>query len=82
TPAFFPAFYGKTWEGSPTSGWRQTYAGDGIVPHSDSILPGATLDILPHDPSVLAHSSDEYCHIKLPRNQEVIDRIIGYLKNN
>jgi len=82
TPAFFPAFYGKTWEGSPASGWQQTYAGDGIVPHSDSILPGATLDILPHDPSVLEHSSDEYCHIKLPRNQEVIDRIIGYLKNN
>ncbi|MCX6689007.1 MAG: acetyltransferase [Methanoregula sp.] len=82
TPGFFPIFLGKTWEGSPASGWRQTYAGDGIVPHSDSILPGVALDILPRDPSVLEYNADEYCHIKLPRNPEVIERIIEYLKNH
>jgi hypothetical protein len=44
---FFPSFDGKTWEGSPEGGWRQTYAGDGIVPHSDSVLTGAAVEILP-----------------------------------
>lgn len=49
TPAFFPYFEGKTWMLSPEGEWQATYAGDGIVPHIDSYLPGTGLDILPID---------------------------------
>ena len=78
---FFPSFDGKTWEDSPEGGWRQTYAGDGIVPHSDSVLTGAVVEILPADPAVLEGCSDDYCHIHLPRNPEVVDRVMWYLNN-
>jgi triacylglycerol lipase len=81
TPGFFSAFDGKTWETSRTGGWQQTYAGDGIVPHSDSVLSGAVLDVLPADPNVLEWCPGDYCHIRLPRNPEVIDRVMWYLNN-
>jgi len=80
-PEFFPSFDGKTWECTPEGGWRQTFDGDGIVPQSDSILAGVGLDIVPADPAHLELARDGYCHIRLPRNPEVIDRIIWYLKN-
>lgn len=81
TPAFFPAFDGKTWELAPDGEWRTTYAGDGIVPHTDSYLPGAGLDILPTDPENLARHPEHYCHTGLPRNPEVIARVTEYLSN-
>lgn len=79
-PGFFPAFRGKTWVCSP-DGWRTTYAGDGIVPHLDSWLPGAGFDLLPADPTTLERDPDQYCHLHLPRNPEVIRRITEYLCN-
>jgi len=81
-PGFFPSFNGKTWEASPSGGWQETYAGDGIVPHSDSVLTGAAVEILPANPAVLEGCSDDYCHIRLTRNPEVVDRVMGYLKNH
>ncbi|MCK8518855.1 esterase/lipase family protein [Methanoculleus sp. 7T] len=81
TPAFFPAFDGKTWELAPDGEWRTTYAGDGIVPHTDSYLPGAGLDILPTDSGNLARHPEHYCHTGLPRNPEVIARVTEYLCN-
>jgi len=78
-PAFFPAFDGKTWEFAPGGGWRATYAGDGIVPHIDSYLPGARMDVLPADPGNLARDPEHYCHIRLPRNPEVVARVREYL---
>jgi len=79
TPAFFPAFAGKTWEFAPGGGWRTTYSGDGIVPHSDSLLPGAGVDVLPADPGNLVRRPEHYCHIMLPRNPEVVARVTEYL---
>ncbi|HOB18300.1 MAG TPA: alpha/beta fold hydrolase [Candidatus Methanoculleus thermohydrogenotrophicum] len=81
TPAFFPAFSGRTWELTRDGEWRTTYAGDGIVPHADSYLPGAGLDILPRDPGSLAWNPEYYSHTWLPRNPEVITRITEYLCN-
>ncbi|MDI6866079.1 alpha/beta fold hydrolase [Methanoculleus sp.] len=75
TPTFFPAFGGMTLEFAPGGGWRTTYAGDGIVPHSDSYLPGADVDILPADSGNLARHPERYCHIMLPRNPEVVARV-------
>jgi len=79
TPAFFPIFDGRTWEIAPGGEWRTTYAGDGIVPHSDSILPGVEIDILPGNPGNLARNPEHYCHIGLARNPEVVARIMEYL---
>mgnify|MGYP001178261450 CR=1 FL=1 len=79
TPAFFPAFGGQTWEIAPDGEWRATYAGDGIVPHTDSYLPGAWMDVLPADPANLARHPEQYCHTMLPRNPEVVARIMEYL---
>ncbi|KAF5067484.1 hypothetical protein DSECCO2_252950 [anaerobic digester metagenome] len=78
-PAFFPAFGGRTWEFGPDGGWRTTYAGDGIVPHSDSHLPGAQVDVLPADPANLTRHPEFYCHTMLPRNPEVVARVRDYL---
>lgn len=78
-PEFFPAFRGKTVVFSGGT-WKGTYAGDGIVPHDDSWLPGAGYDILPKDPrSLVHHSPDLYCHLHLPRNPEVIQKILEYV---
>ena len=79
TPAFFPVTEGRTWEIDPDGGWQATYTGDGIVPHTDSYLPGAWMDVLPADPANLARHPERYCHIMLPRNPEVLTRIMGYL---
>ena len=76
---FFPSFGGKTPELDPEGRLEVTYSGDGIVPHRDSFLPGADISILPADPGLLALCPDMYCHINLPRNKEVIERIIDLL---
>jgi len=78
-PEFFPCFEGKTWNLSPDRLWETTYDGDGVVSHCDSRLPGSGFDILPADPSFLDGNPEDYCHIRLPRNKEVINRVIEYL---
>jgi len=80
-PAFFPWFLGKTWECSGRRAYRATFEGDGIVPHSESRLPGIPLDVIsvcrePHDPAL---APIQYCHINLPRNPVVMERILQYL---
>jgi len=74
-PGFFPPFHGRTWV-KTANGWETTYAGDGIVPHADSLIPGAGYEVLPLDPASLFSSPDLYCHLHLPRNPEVIGRIL------
>lgn len=80
-PDFFPPFRGKTIMYADGN-WEDTYAGDGIVPHHDSWLPNARYDILPHDPrSLMEQSPDLYCHLHLPRNPEVIQKILEYIRD-
>ena len=79
-PEFFPPLHGKTWARTG-NGWETTYAGDGIVPHADSWFPGAGYDVLPLDPTSLFHSPNLYCHLHLPKNPEVIERILYYLSD-
>lgn len=81
TPAFFPLFAGKTWEIGTDGRYRQTLEGDGVVAHSESRLPGISLDIIPSgpDPSGQYPRPDLFCHINLPRNPAVIDRMMQYL---
>jgi len=79
TRGFFPSFNGKTLELNPEGDLEATYSGDGIVPHSDSFLPGAEITVLPADPALLALCPDMYCHINLPRNTEVVERIMDLL---
>jgi len=79
-PEFFPPLHGKTWVRTG-NGWETTYAGDGIVPHADSWFPGAGYDVLPLDPTSLFHSPNLYCHLHLPKNPEVIERILYYLSD-
>ncbi|HVP94547.1 MAG TPA: acetyltransferase [Methanoregulaceae archaeon] len=81
-PGFFPPFDGKTWEFSGTGTFSPTYLGDGIVPHSDSVMKGAIVEILPKDPGILEHSGDRYCHTRLPGNPEVVETVVGYLKKD
>ncbi len=79
-PGFFPPFNGRTWEFSDNGTYCPTYLGDGIVPHSDSVIKGAIVEILPKDPGILEHAGDRYCHIRLPGNPEVVETIVGYLR--
>jgi hypothetical protein len=80
-PAFFPWFLGKTWERSEGGTFRTTFEGDGIVPLTESCLPGIPPDVItsgrasgnPAIPPV------QYCHINLPRNPVVVERILHYL---
>jgi pimeloyl-ACP methyl ester carboxylesterase len=78
---FFPTFEGKTWEISEDGKYQSTLDGDGVVTHRESELPGISLDILPASCEGEDHlpAPDQYCHINLPRNPLVIDRIMQYL---
>jgi pimeloyl-ACP methyl ester carboxylesterase len=80
-PGFFPWFEGKTWEIADDGRYRATFEGDGVVAHRESVLPGISLDILPAslEGENNLPSPDQYCHINLPRNPLVIDRIMKYL---
>lgn len=80
-PEFFPHFQGKTWSYTPELGWQQTFAGDGIIPHTDSFLSGTGVDIIPRDAASLNTDPVRYCHIHLPTNPEVIDRVMEYLRD-
>jgi len=80
TPEFFPAFKGKTCELLPDGNRQMTFAGDGIVPLSDSVLPGASMTVLPrYPPEVCPADAGKYCHILLPRASETVDCVIGFL---
>jgi triacylglycerol lipase len=79
SPSFFPCFEGKTWELQHDGSWCMTFAGDGIVPHTDSVLPGAILDVVPADPAMLEKDPGLYCHIHLPHAPEVVNRVVDYL---
>jgi hypothetical protein len=80
-PGFFPWFKGKTWEMAENGRYRSTLDGDGIVAHRESVLPGISLDVLSASLEGEDHlpDPDQYCHINLPRNPLVIDRIMQYL---
>jgi hypothetical protein len=58
-----------------------TRDGDGIVPHTESVLPGVSLDILPagNGEERALPSPGLFCHISLPKNPVAIDRIMEYL---
>jgi hypothetical protein len=81
TPAFFPLFEGKTWEIGTEGRYRLTLEGDGVVAHSESRLPGISLDIIPPGPDASGREprADLFCHINLPKNPAVITRIMNYL---
>jgi len=78
---FFPLFGGKTWEMAENGRYRATLDGDGVVAHKESVLPGISLDVLPASSEGEDHlpQPDQYCHINLPRNPIVIERIMQYL---
>ena len=80
-PGFFPVFDGMTWQFSRESGWKRTYQGDGIVPHTDSFIEGVELDILPSNGNGFLHDPSLYCHFNLPRNPEIMQRVMEYLIN-
>jgi triacylglycerol lipase len=80
TSDLFPWFGGKTPEIRPDGTWNMTWDGDGIVTHSDSRLQGAEIITLPGDLLNFKEHPDHYSHIKLPRNTEVIEQIIRFLK--
>jgi len=78
---FFPWFDGRTWELGGDGKYQATLQGDGVVPHRESLLPGISLDIIPapRGPVDPLPAPDQYCHINLPRNPVVIQRIMHYL---
>jgi len=78
---FFPWFDGKTWEMADDGQYRATLYGDGVVPRRESVLPGISLDIIPAPRDQVDHlpAPDQYCHINLPKNPLVIERIMQYL---
>jgi pimeloyl-ACP methyl ester carboxylesterase len=78
---FFPWFEGKTWEIADDGKYHATLEGDGVVAHRESVLPGISLDILSASLEPEGHlpAPDQYCHINLPKNPVVIDRIMQYL---
>ncbi len=79
TPEFFPYFDGKTWVRCLDGRWVQTCFGDGVIPHHDSYLPGTGFDIVPDKPKWNGIEPVQYCHIRLPKNPEVIDLVVSYL---
>lgn len=83
-PDFFPLFHGATWEWEEGGKYRPTFHGDGLVTHSESALPGISLDIIEAGESMDEKSltPGQFCHIHLPRNPVVMDRVIGYLTHS
>jgi pimeloyl-ACP methyl ester carboxylesterase len=78
---FFPWFDGKTWEIADDGQYRATLYGDGVVPRRESMLPGISPDIIPAPRDQVDHlpAPYQYCHINLPKNPLVIERIMQYL---
>lgn len=80
SPDFFTCFEGRTWEHDGHGRWQTTFMGDGVIPCSEAALPGAGIDLLPVEPASLALDPGQYCHITLPRNSEVVARVMEYLE--
>jgi triacylglycerol lipase len=61
--------------------YRATFDGDGVVALRESVLPGISFDILSAslEGENNLPSPDQYCHINLPRNPLVIERIMKYV---
>ena len=80
-PEFFPLFHGATWERDVDGSYRPTFDGDGLVTHSESALPGITLDIITAGSGTDEESlpPGQFCHIHLPRNPVVMERVLEYL---
>ena len=76
---FFPVLGGKTWVFMPDGTWQMTWAGDGVIPHTDSIMPGIDHEIIPADLRLFESSPDRYCHSSLPKNSEVIECVVRSL---
>jgi len=79
TESFFPILGGRTWIFHEDGSWDTTFDGDGVIPHSDSIMPGIQPEIVPHDNSFFTKCPHQFCHSNLPKNPEVIRCVIGYL---
>lgn len=81
SPDFFPLFHGATWERETGGSYRRTFHGDGLVTHSESALPGISLDIITAGPGTGEESlpPGQFCHIHLPRNPVVMKRVLEYL---
>lgn len=78
-PALFPYFDGLTWERDADGRFGRTFCGDGIVSNRESALPGVVPDrIQSAGPGALPPG--QYCHINMPRNPVVMDRVIRYLR--
>ncbi|NYT17029.1 MAG: acetyltransferase, partial [Methanomicrobiales archaeon] len=78
-PGFFPWFEGRTWEMAEDGRFRATLEGDGVVAFRESELPGIPIDIIPASRGQ-GTPPDLFCHINLPRNPLIIDRLVQYLK--
>ena len=78
-PGFFPWFGGRTWEIAEDGRFRATLEGDGVVAFRESVLSGVPLDIIPASCGE-GIPPDLFCHINLPKNPLVIDRVLQYLK--
>lgn len=76
---FFPWLDGRTWEQRVGGDPQTTLEGDGCVAHSESALPGVPLDLLVPEPDGSIPSL-QFCHIYLPRNPRVIDRVMRHLE--
>ena len=79
--AFFPWFGGRTWELGEGGRWGRTLNGDGVVAHSEAVLPGVPLEVVAPEPDGGAPTipPHHFCHIRLPRNPVVIDRVMEHL---
>jgi len=79
TESFFPILGGRTWVFGRDGSWDTTWDGDGVIPHSDSIMPGIQPEIIPMDTSLFLHCPHQFCHGNLPKNPEVIHSAILHL---
>lgn len=78
-PAFFPWLDGLTWERDDRGGFARTPCGDGIVSNRESALPGIIPDCIRSTGSGNPVPV-QFCHINMPRNPVVMDRVIRYLR--
>jgi len=80
-PAFFPLFEGRTPVQAGDGSYTATFDGDGIVPNRESALPGVSLDIISSGDAggTTLPPPGQFCHIHLPRNPVVMDRVLEYL---
>lgn len=80
-PLFFPLFGGRTWVRAGDGSYTAVFDGDGIVANRESALPGVSLDIISSgdEDETSPLQPGQYCHINLPRNPAVMERVLQYL---